>query len=205
MALVDDDQAVLGGPFGTSTGCASPRSPPTAARASSPCSNCATAAGRGARTGSGAPRTPAFRTCPCTTWTSTGSGSPSSRSPAAHRLAPDAHPDRAPGASLGTQTAAAVQHRRPARSQQPPHRPALEQHQPLDRPAPQDDRDGSTAARTIELIPAPARRQQHPLARGTDPHPSASVVLSHPDAMITPSTAQPLPVNFTRKITQDAG
>ena len=65
---------------------ATPRSPPTpapAARtANSPTSNCATAAAPAPRTASAPRRTPGCATCPCTSWTRTGSGAPSSRWPA---------------------------------------------------------------------------------------------------------------------------
>ncbi len=90
------------------------------------------------------------------------------------RLAADAHHDRPPRAPVGTQTApaTAVQHRRPARPQQPPHRPAPEQHQPLDRPAPRDDQQAAGATATRLLTHRPAPTTAAPPARGTDAHPS---------------------------------
>ncbi|CAI7981062.1 hypothetical protein FRAHR75_980002 [Frankia sp. Hr75.2] len=62
----------------TSTATGLPRSRRTAPEASSPSWNSATAAGPAARTGSAAPRTPAWRTCPCTTSRRTRSGARSS-------------------------------------------------------------------------------------------------------------------------------
>ena len=70
----------------TPTGIATPPSPPTPPPAvpggSSPTWSCVTAAAPGPRTASAPRRTPGCATCPCTGWTKTGSGRPSSRWPA---------------------------------------------------------------------------------------------------------------------------
>jgi hypothetical protein len=59
-----------------------PTPPPAVPAPNCPIWSSGTDAGPAERTASGARKTPAWPTCPCTTWTRTGSGAPSSRWPA---------------------------------------------------------------------------------------------------------------------------
>ena len=182
-------------------------SPPTRAKASSPTSNCGTAGGRGARTGSAARRTPGCGTCSSRASPPTRSGARSSRWPVSCSPGRRCSPCPAPPAAGNPSGCGCGCSPSPAGS--PAAAAAYASASPSDGPGPARSPPRSPACRPSRLADQPdqTRRpgRRTPGARGTPPTRRDSRAAGHrPHQKISPSRAPQASRSWARKIEANA-